>query len=132
MGRTLHLRADNAQHLGEAARLLREGALVAFPTETVYGLGANAFLPAAVAGIFRAKERPAWDPLIVHLAHGADVAAVAQVDGSDRERVGTLQKAFWPGPLTLLLPRTARCGYGRARVGRCACTGASGGTGVAA
>jgi L-threonylcarbamoyladenylate synthase len=87
-----------------AAELLRSGGTVAFPTETVYGLGANALSPEAVAKIFAAKERPAWDPLIVHVADRAmleQVVASAEV-GVDAEN---LMAAFWPGPLTLLLPR---------------------------
>jgi L-threonylcarbamoyladenylate synthase len=89
--------------LKRAAAMLREGGLVAFPTETVYGLGANALDAAAVAGIFAAKERPRWDPLIVH---GADVAMIERVAVVSGEARG-LMEAFWPGPLTLLLPRTA-------------------------
>ena len=65
---TLHLYASNADDVARAAEFLRAGRLVAFATETVYGLGANALNPDAVAGIFIAKQRPAWDPLIVHLA----------------------------------------------------------------
>jgi L-threonylcarbamoyladenylate synthase len=87
-----------------AAELLRSGGTVAFPTETVYGLGANALSPEAVAKIFAAKERPAWDPLIVHVADRAmleQVVASAEI-GVDAEN---LMAAFWPGPLTLLLPR---------------------------
>ncbi len=75
---------------------------MAFPTETVYGLGANALDPHAVAGIFLAKGRPANNPLIVHLADAADVPTVA-ADWPDRARL--LAERFWPGPLTLVLPR---------------------------
>ncbi len=101
---TKWLRAGNEEDVQEAARLLRAGALVAFATETVYGLGANALDEAAVAGIFAAKGRPAWDPLIVHVASAAEVGNVAEV-GAVRERVERLAAAFWPGPLTMLLPR---------------------------
>jgi L-threonylcarbamoyladenylate synthase len=87
-----------------AARLLREGGTVALPTETVYGLGANALDPEAVAKIFAAKDRPGWDPLIVHVA---DEAMLAEVVESIPEPARRLMKAFWPGPLTLLLPRAA-------------------------
>lgn len=88
--------------LARAGALLRAGELVAFPTETVYGLGANALDPVAVARIFAAKERPAADPLIVHIADLAGLAAVA----ADWPRlVAPLAAAFWPGPLTLVLPR---------------------------
>ncbi|HTD97074.1 MAG TPA: L-threonylcarbamoyladenylate synthase, partial [Edaphobacter sp.] len=90
-----------------AAELLRGGGTVAFPTETVYGLGANALDSAAVARIFAAKERPGWDPLIVHVCDREMLGRVAVVSGALAKRVEALIAAFWPGPLTLLLPRTA-------------------------
>lgn len=83
-----------------AAQVIRDGGLVAFPTETVYGLGANAFDELAVAGIFRAKERPAGDPLIVHIDEMSDLERVA-VDIPDVAR--QLAARFWPGALTLVL-----------------------------
>jgi L-threonylcarbamoyladenylate synthase len=86
----------------EAAAVLRRGGLVAFPTETVYGLGADAFNPRAVARVFEVKARPSFDPLIVHLA-GA--AGLPRVSPTDDPRVGALAARFWPGPLTLVLPR---------------------------
>ncbi|MGC2398248.1 MAG: L-threonylcarbamoyladenylate synthase, partial [Acidobacteriaceae bacterium] len=89
--------------LGEAAELLRTGCTVAFPTETVYGLGANALDPAAVQKIFEAKQRPSWDPLIVHVVNEEQLATAA-VDIPHRARL--LMEAFWPGPLTLLLPKS--------------------------
>jgi L-threonylcarbamoyladenylate synthase len=85
-----------------AAGILLRGGLVAFPTETVYGLGANAFDARAVARIFEVKARPAFDPLIVHLA---DASALSCVAVSDEPRVRALAERFWPGPLTLVLPR---------------------------
>ena len=102
---TERLRAQgiNATGIARAAELLRGGGTVAFPTETVYGLGANALDAAAVAKIFVAKERPAWDPLIVHVDGRAMLERVAVVS----PQVEALMRAFWPGPLTLLLPRTA-------------------------
>jgi L-threonylcarbamoyladenylate synthase len=103
---TLHWRADHAGAIAQAAELLRAGRLVAFPTETVYGLGANALSAQAVAGIFLAKQRPAWDPLIVHVASLEQLPVVAALDDEIAERVQLLAEAFWPGPLTLLLPRT--------------------------
>lgn len=90
-----------------AAELLGRGGTVAFPTETVYGLGANALDVEAVARIFAAKERPGWDPVIVHVGDRAMVERVAAVSGDLAARVEALVAAFWPGPLTLLLPRTA-------------------------
>lgn len=87
----------------KAAEILRAGGLVAFPTETVYGLGANALDPEAVRGIFAAKERPAYDPLIVHLYSAADLGRVVQeVPPLALELVSH----FWPGPLTLVLTRS--------------------------
>lgn len=86
----------------EAAELLRAGRLVAFPTETVYGLGAHAMDPAAVARIFEAKGRPAYNPLIVHVAAADDVHRVAsEWPAAARD----LARAFWPGPLTLVVPK---------------------------
>lgn len=86
----------------QAAAILRAGGTVAFPTETVYGLGANALDATAVAKIFAAKQRPGWDPLIVHLA---DRSMLASITESVFENAQRLMDAFWPGPLTLLLPR---------------------------
>lgn len=88
----------------EAARVIRAGGLVAFPTETVYGLGANALDAHAVARIFEAKQRPLNDPLIVHIADLADLTDLADPTGLT-PLVATLTRAFWPGPLTLVLPR---------------------------
>jgi L-threonylcarbamoyladenylate synthase len=85
-----------------AAALLREGKLVAFPTETVYGLGADATNPRAVSAIFAAKQRPASDPLIVHIA---DLEQLASVVAAASPLALRLAKRFWPGPLTLVLPR---------------------------
>jgi L-threonylcarbamoyladenylate synthase len=90
--------------LAEAAAILQHGGLVAFPTETVYGLGANALDPAAVERIFRAKERARDDPLIVHLASADDLLLVAE---PPPPRAEPLAARFWPGPLTLVLPRRA-------------------------
>jgi L-threonylcarbamoyladenylate synthase len=93
--------------MARAAELLRGGGTVAFPTETVYGLGANALDPAAVRRIFVAKGRPGWDPLIVHVEDAAMLGRVAEVPAELEEQAKALMETFWPGPLTLLLPRTA-------------------------
>ncbi|MES2742911.1 MAG: L-threonylcarbamoyladenylate synthase [Pseudomonadota bacterium] len=90
--------------LARAAALLAQGGLVAFPTETVYGLGADAENPAAVASIYLAKGRPADHPVIVHVAPGADLAYWA---ASVPPQALQLAAAFWPGPLTLILQRAA-------------------------
>ena len=87
-----------------AAAILRAGGLVAFPTETVYGLGADATNPAAVRRIFEAKERDLNDPLIVHIA---EREALAEVAGEIPAMARLLADAFWPGGLTLVLPRGA-------------------------
>ncbi len=100
---------DAAGAIAEAARLLQEGGLVAFPTETVYGLGAIATDEAAVARIFEAKGRPRFNPLICHLPEAAEIARYAEMP-RDAER---LADAFWPGALTLVLPRRAACGLAR-------------------
>lgn len=86
--------------LKAAAALLAEGALVSFPTETVYGLGADARNGTAVAGIYEAKGRPSFNPLIIHLASAEE--ARSYVNWSDTADI--LARAFWPGPLTLVLP----------------------------
>jgi L-threonylcarbamoyladenylate synthase len=93
--------------MARAVELLRAGGTVAFPTETVYGLAANALDPAALARIFAAKQRPGWDPVIVHVEGSAMLERVAAVPAELRDRAQALMEAFWPGPLTLLLPRTA-------------------------
>jgi len=85
-----------------AAKFIQEGKLVAFPTETVYGLGANALNPLAVAKIFEIKERPSFDPLIVHIAELDEMERL--VSRTDK-RVYQLAEKFWPGPLTIVLPK---------------------------
>jgi L-threonylcarbamoyladenylate synthase len=94
--------ADDPAAVDEAAGIVRRGGLVAFPTETVYGLGADAFNAHAVARVFAAKARPSFDPLIVHLAHASELPRVAQARDP---RLDRLAERFWPGPLTLVLPR---------------------------
>ena len=89
--------------LALASRLLAEGQLVAFPTETVYGLGANALNADAVSGIFAAKGRPADNPLIVHIHDRSQLDDICEVNGLALR----LMDAFWPGPLTIILPRKA-------------------------
>ena len=113
--KTLRLSCDPAQldrsasraAIDRAAEILRTGGLVALPTETVYGLGANALDSGAVARIFEAKQRPAWDPIIVHIAGPTNdnpmlARLVSELPSSARKLID----AFWPGPLTLLLPRS--------------------------
>lgn len=108
--KTLHLIVDAAQletaaaqeALERGAEILRAGGLVALPTETVYGLGANALDRAAVERIFAAKSRPAWDPIIVHIASEAMLEGLVEEVPTAARR---LMEHFWPGPLTLLLPR---------------------------
>lgn len=90
------------QQIKHAAQIIKDGGLVAFPTETVYGLGANALNPTAVAKIFIEKERPSFDPLIVHIANVSDIKRLTK---SDDERVYRLAEKFWPGPLTIVLPK---------------------------
>jgi L-threonylcarbamoyladenylate synthase len=92
----------SAATIERVASIWRGGGIVAFPTETVYGLGAHAFDEKAVERIFAAKQRPAWDPVIVHVSDGLPLGRLVS-DVSDAARA--LMEAFWPGPLTLLLPR---------------------------
>ena len=99
MTETAILAAD-AAGIARAAALLGAGGLVAFPTETVYGLGGDARNDRAVAGIFDAKGRPRFNPLIVHLPDLAAAEAIAVFD----DRARAVAQAFWPGPLTLVLP----------------------------
>jgi L-threonylcarbamoyladenylate synthase len=99
---TLRLGSELPESLATAAELLLDGGLVAIPTETVYGLAANAFDATAIQAIFTAKQRPHWDPLIVHVS---DEAMLQRVVSLVPATVRRLMDAFWPGPLTLLLPR---------------------------
>jgi L-threonylcarbamoyladenylate synthase len=103
---TLRIIPASDQAIAEAARALGAGELVAFPTETVYGLGANALDGEAVAAIFAAKGRPRFNPLIVHLADAAAVSRHAVLDDAAKR----LAAAFWPGPLSLVLPKRAQSG----------------------
>lgn len=102
----------DAGAVAQAAAVLAAGGLVAFPTETVYGLGADASSDAAVAGIFAAKGRPSDHPLIVHVASEADAAHFAQDVPAFAQ---ALMRTFWPGPLTLIVPR--RAGVAKASAG---------------
>lgn len=95
----------SAEQCDRAASLLRDGVLVAFPTETVYGLGGDAANDRAVATIFAAKGRPNFNPLIVHVAEIAAAEPLADFD----DRARDLARRFWPGPLTLVLKRSAAC-----------------------
>ena len=96
---------NTRETVNRAVALLRGGEIVALPTETVYGLGADALNPAAVAKIFEAKERPHFDPLIVHLPNKTMLRDVAEVPDDIAKTVIQLVETFWPGPLTLLLPK---------------------------
>ena len=89
----------------EAVALLENGELVALPTETVYGLAADAFDAEAVAKVFEVKERPSFDPLIVHIGHKRDLDIVANIPEELDEIVDELVSTYWPGPLTLVLPK---------------------------
>jgi L-threonylcarbamoyladenylate synthase len=106
MGSETHILSATPDGIAQASALLGQGRLVAFPTETVYGLGADATNSTAVAGIYAAKGRPSFNPLIIHLADTA--LAQRYVIWSDAAEI--LARAFWPGPLTLVLP--LRDGHG--------------------
>lgn len=98
---TAHIYRPTARNLARLARVLAEGGLVAAPTETVYGLAADAFNAKACRAIFRAKGRPANDPLIVHVDSLSQADEVAELNDAARR----IAQAFWPGPLTLVLPK---------------------------
>lgn len=95
---------DTRENIVKGAEIIRRGGLVAFPTETVYGLGADALNPAAVAGIFEAKQRPFFDPLIVHIADCSDINKITT--GMDKKTYRLVER-FWPGPLTVILPKNS-------------------------
>ncbi len=97
--------AESGAIFARAGRILREGGLVAFPTETVYGLGANALDADAAKKIYAAKGRPSDNPLIVHIADRADAHKYAHLEGKAAEVFDKLAEAFWPGPLTIVLPK---------------------------
>jgi L-threonylcarbamoyladenylate synthase len=105
VGLTTPLLPATEATVAAAARCLAEGGLVAFPTETVYGLGADAGNPATIARLYAAKGRPAFNPLIAHVG---DLEAARRIARFDAEATA-LARAFWPGPLTLVLPRTKEC-----------------------
>lgn len=90
-----------AENITQAAEVIKHGGLIAMPTETVYGLGANVYIASAVASIFEAKGRPNFNPLISHIAEIDFLPTYAQTD----QRVISLAKKFWPGPLTFVLNR---------------------------
>src|SRR5512142_2522609 len=96
--------ASDQAAIDEAAAIIRKGGLVAFPTETVYGLGADACNPMAVARIFEVKRRPRIDPIIVHVAE----RGTEDLYGRFPPRATALIDRFWPGPLTLVVPKTDR------------------------
>src|SRR5947208_16529394 len=97
--------AEKSKVVRHAVELLQQGEIVALPTETVYGLAADALNPIAVAKIFEAKERPRFDPLIVHLPSRDWLEKVVDVSAQDQELILKLADKFWPGPLTMVLPK---------------------------
>src|SRR6266516_5899136 len=97
--------AGRKKAVARAVDLLCKGEVVALPTETVYGLAADAFNPIAVAKIFEAKDRPRFDPLIVHLPDREWLVRAAKVHGEGRQLIDKLTDRFWPGPLTIVLPK---------------------------
>ena len=105
LGLTTRILAANEAAVAAAARSLREGGLVAFPTETVYGLGADAGNAAAIARLYEAKGRPAFNPLIAHVSELAAAQRIARFEA----QALLLARAFWPGPLTLVLPKASGC-----------------------
>src|SRR5207244_13240097 len=102
---TAEVKTEISTDRNAAVELLRKGEVVALPTETVYGLAADALNPIAVAKIFEAKGRPRFDPLIVHLPDQDWLEKIAAIAAQDRQLISNLATKFWPGPLTLVLPR---------------------------
>ncbi len=100
-----HAQADLDTEVEQAAAALRAGQLAVFPTETVYGLGADALNPDAVASIFEAKQRPLHDPLIVHVAEVEQVESLVE---HIPDKARQLMQSFWPGPLTMVFPKSSR------------------------
>jgi L-threonylcarbamoyladenylate synthase len=105
VGLTTPILPANEAAVADAGRCLAQGGLVAFPTETVYGLGADATNPKAIARLYQAKGRPAFNPLIAHVG---DIEAAGRIARFDATAL-LLAQAFWPGPLTLVLPKTRDC-----------------------
>ena len=106
----MELLSDSEHDIKIAAKALAGGALVAFPTETVYGLGADAFNTKALARVFEAKNRPHFDPLIIHIANTETLSLIADIKSLAKpikEKLNILTKRLWPGPLTLVLPKKA-------------------------
>jgi len=102
------IKAISDETIRQAAALIACGGVVAFPTETVYGLGGDAFNPLSLAHIFEVKGRPRFDPLIVHIAAFETLEAIADLsllDAAAKKNLAALTKQFWPGPLTLILPK---------------------------
>ena len=97
--------AERKKAVTRAVELLRKGELVALPTETVYGLAATALNPIAIAKIFEAKERPRFDPLIVHLPNRKWLERIVDVPAEHRQLIDSLADKFWPGALTIVLPK---------------------------
>src|SRR6266478_6018389 len=96
---------EHDKAIARAVELLRNGEAVALPTETVYGLAADALNPIAVAKIFEAKGRPRFDPLIVHLPDHDWLERIAALPAQDRQLIFQLGEKFWPGPFTMVLPK---------------------------
>lgn len=99
----MNITKANSESIQQAAGIIKRGGLVAFPTETVYGLGADGLNPIAVAKIFEAKKRPAFNPLILHISNKSWLKKFSAIQNGKIER---LIEKFWPGPLTLVLPKT--------------------------
>ncbi|MCL2293640.1 MAG: L-threonylcarbamoyladenylate synthase [Spirochaetes bacterium] len=107
----MEILSNQDNDIKKAAKAIIAGALVAFPTETVYGLGADAFNPIAIARVFEAKNRPSFNPLIIHIAEFDTLPRIADISGlseAGKEMFGLLSKQLWPGPLTLILPKQAQ------------------------
>ena len=95
--------------LSRCGKIIRDGGLVCFPTETVYGLGADAFITDAVNAVYEAKGRPHDNPLIVHISELSEAEKVTDMTEVERDRFGKMAEAFWPGPLTMIVTKKMQC-----------------------
>ena len=126
--KTRLLSVTSEADMQEAAKIIADGGLVAFPTETVYGLGADALNARAVGSVYDAKGRPSDNPMIVHVCRADDLKRIYDLDKlpqQNQNQIRALTEKFWPGPLTIIGPRAA---YGRTGNRGCTDAGQSGGS----
>ncbi len=132
--KTRLLSVTSEADMQEAAKIIADGGLVAFPTETVYGLGADALNARAVGSVYDAKGRPSDNPMIVHVCRADDLKRIYDLDKlpqQNQNQIRALTEKFWPGPLTIIGPQGSLCSrqdYGRTGNRGCTDAGQSGGS----